>query len=70
MRELRKEDLEKVPGIAETLDWAAALVGLDVRHLDDDPAAVQSTLICLLKTERDLRSVTPEVTSRLTGKAA
>ena len=35
---LRKEDLEKTPGIAETLDWAAALVGLDIaRHLDGDP---------------------------------
>ncbi len=27
---VRKEELRKVPGVAETLDWAAALVGLDV----------------------------------------
>ncbi len=70
VRELRKEHLEKVPGIAETLDWAAALSGLGIRRLGDDLASVQSTLICLLKTESDLKSVTREVTSRLVGKAA
>ena len=70
VRELRKEDLEKVPGIAETLDWSAALVGLEIKDIGDDLDAVQSTLICLLKTERDLKMVTPEVTSRLIGKAA
>jgi MoxR-like ATPase len=70
VRELRKEDLDKVPGIAETLDWAAALAGLDVRHLGDDPHAVQATLICLLKTERDLRTITVEATGRLIGRAA
>jgi len=67
---LRKEDLEKVPGIAETLDWAAALAGLDVKSLDGDMDRVQASLICLLKTERDLKVVTPEVTSRLAGQAA
>ena len=34
-KRIRKEDLRKVPGIAETLDWAAALVGLDVSDLHD-----------------------------------
>ncbi len=67
---LRKEDLEKVPGIAETLDWAAALAGLGVKALADDLDTVQASLICLLKTERDLKVVVPEVTSRLAGKAA
>src|ERR1700750_2939371 len=33
---IRKEELRKVPGVAETLDWAAALVGLDLRDLHDD----------------------------------
>jgi MoxR-like ATPase len=70
VRELRKEDLDKVPGIAETLDWAAALTGLDIKGLDGDVAKIQSSLICLLKTERDLKSVTPEVTGRLVGQAA
>ena len=67
---LRQEDLEKVPGVAETLDWAAALLGLDIRGLEGDLARIQPTLICLLKTEADLKSVTPEVTSRLAGQAA
>ena len=34
---IRKEELRKVPGVAETLDWAAALVGLDVRDLQERP---------------------------------
>ncbi len=67
---LRREDLEKVPGIAETLDWAAALAGLDVKRLDGDLAQIQSTLVCLLKTEADQKAVTSEVTSRLAGQAA
>ncbi|MBL4667172.1 MAG: MoxR family ATPase [Sneathiella sp.] len=70
VQELRKEDLEKNPGVAETLDWAAALVGLKVKSLTGDLETIQSTLICLLKTETDLRSITPEVASRLAGKAA
>jgi len=67
---LRKEDLEKTPGIAETLDWAAALIGLDIRSLDGDPETLRKTLICLLKTEADQAAVTAEVTSRLAGQAA
>ncbi len=67
---LRKEDLEKKPGIAETLDWAAALCGLGVRSLDEDPDRLTATMICLLKTESDLKSVPREVVSRLAGKAA
>src|SRR3546814_9736819 len=38
---VRKEDLRKVPGVAETLDWAAALVGLEVRDLTAEPEVVQ-----------------------------
>lgn len=67
---LRQEELEKVPGIAETLDWAAALANLDVRTLSDSLETVQATLICLLKTEHDLKAIQPEVTSRLAGRAA
>jgi MoxR-like ATPase len=70
VQDLRKEELEKVPGIAETLDWAAALLGLDIAALDRDPDRILPTLICLLKTERDQKSVTREVVSRLAGKAA
>jgi MoxR-like ATPase len=67
---LRVKDLEKVPGIAETLDWTAALTGLDVKSLDDNRALIQSSLICLLKTQADQQAVTREVTSALIGAAA
>lgn len=67
---VRKEELRKVPGVAETLDWAAALVGLDVRDLHDSPETVHETLICLLKTHEDRARVTPEVTQRLVGRVA
>ena len=67
---LRKEELEKVPGIAETLDWAAALCCMDIQNLLEEPERVQATLICLLKTEADLKSIPTEVTSRLAGQAA
>src|ERR1700675_1926088 len=67
---IRKEELRKVPGVAETLDWAAALVGLDVRDLHDAPAVVHETLMCLLKTHEDKSRVTREVTERLLGKVA
>jgi MoxR-like ATPase len=67
---IRKEELRKMPGVAETLDWAAALVGLDIRDLHDAPETVHETLICLLKTHEDRARVTPEVTQRLLGRVA
>jgi MoxR-like ATPase len=67
---IRKEELRKVPGVAETLDWAAALVGLDVRDLHDAPETVHETLMCLLKTHEDKSRVTREVSERLLGKVA
>jgi MoxR-like ATPase len=67
---IRKEELRKVPGVAETLDWAAALVGLDVRDLHDAPEAVHDTLMCLLKTQEDKVRVTREVSARILGKVA
>jgi MoxR-like ATPase len=67
---IRKEELRKVPGVAETLDWAAALVGLDVRDLHDAPQIVHETLMCLLKTHEDRARFAPEVTARLLGKVA
>jgi MoxR-like ATPase len=49
---LRGEDLQKAPGIAETLDWAAALVALDTTELTE--ARVTETLGALVKYEDDL----------------
>ena len=70
VEKIRKEDLRKVPGVAETLDWAAALVGLDVTDLHDRPEIVHETLMCLLKTHEDKRRMAREVTDRLLGKVA
>ncbi|MBY6004168.1 MoxR family ATPase [Salipiger bermudensis] len=67
---LRREELEKVPGIAETLDFAAALMGLGIADLSRDPAALHATLTTLLKTRADRAQVTPEVAARLAGRAA
>jgi MoxR-like ATPase len=67
---LRKEDLEKVPGIAETLDFAAALMGLGIGDLTRDPAILQNTLTTLLKTQSDRAAIPTEVAQRIAGKAA
>ncbi len=55
MQMLRRVDLDKVPGIAETLDWSAALLALHRDHLDPD--AVDETLGCLCKDQEDLTRV-------------
>ena len=67
---LRRSDLEKNPGIAETLDWASALMRYKVQDLIESLPVIEKTLICLLKTAEDQQAVTPEVTSRLAGDAA
>lgn len=67
---IRKEELRKVPGVAETLDWAAALVGLDVRDLQEAPERVHDTLMCLLKTREDKARITREVSGRLLARVA
>ena len=55
MQALRKEDLFKSPGIAETLDWATALSELDSVALD--PATVSDTLGVLLKYQDDIARI-------------
>lgn len=67
---IRKEDLAKIPGVAETLDWAAALVGMGVSRLDEEREALYDTLACVLKTRQDRMRMTPEVLSRLVAKVA
>src|ERR1700694_4956339 len=67
---VRKEDLRKVPGVAETLDWAATLAGLGVHDLRQESEAVYETMICLLKTHEDRSQVSREVSDRLLGKVA
>jgi len=64
---LRGLDLFKSPGVAETLDWAEALVALDRVTLD--PQTVADTLGALLKYQDDLAAVTPDVAVRLVSEA-
>ena len=52
---LRRQDLFKAPGVAETLDWAAALSELDAAALD--PATVNDTLGVLLKYQDDIARI-------------
>jgi MoxR-like ATPase len=65
---LREADLTKVPGIAETLDWAAALLSLGARELA--PELVDETLGVVLKYEEDIRHVRGEGTRRYLTEAA
>ena len=55
VQELRKQDLFKLPGVAETLDWAHALAQLDVIQLNPD--VVNSTLGTLLKYQDDIARI-------------
>ncbi|MET0732398.1 MAG: MoxR family ATPase, partial [Casimicrobiaceae bacterium] len=64
---LRAMDLFKAPGIAETLDWAEALIALDKIALD--PQTVADTLGVLLKYQDDVGALSPEVTARLVSEA-
>jgi MoxR-like ATPase len=64
---LRGLDLFKAPGIAETLDWAEALVALDRVSLD--PQTVADTLGALLKYQDDLGAITPDVAAKLVRDA-
>ena len=52
------------------LDFAAALMGLGVADLTDDPATLQATLTTLLKTQTDRDAIPTEIAQRLAGKAA
>jgi MoxR-like ATPase len=52
MKRLREEDLLKRPGVAETLDWASALLALERQYLDEK--TVEETLGCILKYREDM----------------
>jgi MoxR-like ATPase len=67
VQELRRLDLYKLPGVAETLDWAAALVALDARELN--VPVVGETLGLLLKYQDDFEAVRKGQVERLLSKA-
>ncbi len=58
VQELRRVDLYKIPGVAETLDWTAALVALDRQALE--PSIVEDTLGAILKYQDDVEKVKGE----------
>ncbi len=59
MESLRRVRLAKVPGVAESLDWAQALTGLHADHLDE--TLVTETLGCILKDADDIKRFKAEV---------
>jgi MoxR-like ATPase len=59
MESLRRMRLAKVPGVAETLDWAHALAGLHADHLDE--TLVSETIGCVLKDADDIKRFRAEV---------
>ncbi|MEY8874902.1 MAG: AAA family ATPase [Leptothrix sp. (in: b-proteobacteria)] len=67
IQSLRKLDLYKLPGIAETLEWSRALLELDAMVLD--PELVQQTLGVLLKYQDDIQRVTGSEAARLIEEA-
>ncbi len=55
---VRQKHLSKPPGVAETLDWAAALLSLEKRSLNEE--TVEQTLGCILKSNEDINRVQQE----------
>jgi MoxR-like ATPase len=67
VQRLRKTDLFKQPGVAETIDWANCLVALDRVALD--PETVNNTLGVLLKYRDDLERVAGDEAARMLAEA-
>ena len=63
VQELRKNDLFKLPGIAETIDWSTALIQLDKLALD--PATINDTLGVLLKYQDDISKIQGSEAARI-----
>jgi MoxR-like ATPase len=60
VQRLRREDLGKTPGVAESLDFVRALHQLGHQRLPDEPSALAHVLACLLKTREDRFQFGPE----------
>ena len=67
VQELRTTELYKVPGVAETLDWTAALVSLNENELS--PSVIDDTLGVMLKYREDVQAVRGEQTRALVNRA-
>ena len=66
---LRKKDLHKPPGIAETIDWSNALTGLNIEDLLDAKEQINNTLGCLLKTKDDQHRINSSELQKLINMA-
>ncbi|HYJ12502.1 MAG TPA: hypothetical protein VEW66_02865, partial [Thermomicrobiales bacterium] len=64
---LREIDLFKSPGMAESLDWARALLALGSNELND--SVVEDTLGVVLKYQEDVDKIRGEISNRLVAKA-
>ena len=66
VQSVRRMDLQKKPGIAETLDWTSALLRMGISVIDDDGAErILETLSALIKTRDDRTAFTRDVVARL-----
>ena len=66
VQSVRRMDLQKKPGVAETLDWTAALLRLGVSVINDDGVErILETLSALIKTRNDRAGFTREVVARI-----
>ncbi|HLA43388.1 MAG TPA: hypothetical protein VJZ27_08145, partial [Aggregatilineales bacterium] len=67
VQEIRRMDLFKAPGVAETLDWTAALIALDQTALSID--VINDTVGVILKYQDDIEMMTPETLQALHERA-
>ena len=67
VQELRSTELYKIPGVAETLDWTAALISLNENELT--PSVIDDTLGVMLKYREDLEATRGEQTRALVNRA-
>lgn len=58
---LRRQKLKKAPSVAETIDWAKALLALGINTIDEE--IIQSTIGILLKYQNDIEKIIPKTTS-------
>ena len=66
VQSVRRMELQKKPGIAETLDWAAALLRMGISSVDDEGAErILESLAALVKTRADRTAFTRDVVARI-----
>jgi hypothetical protein len=59
-------ELQKMPGVAETLDWTAALLRMGITVINDEGTEhIIDTLSALIKTREDRTEFTPDVVARI-----